>query len=299
MSSASRVTRWLPVVAILLLAAANATSAANLKGTVIDRQGKRHTVTKIAIRGTTTLEYYVSGKRQLLNLARIERLRIEGTPQEQEVPITVTLRSGRVDQGMIIINGGSSPHDDVVGGGSHVSDRLTGSTSLGPLFIPLSDIQEVLLEHPEDAPIIPDAVGGSIVDGRGKRFTVSDIRYRGNDAFRFSQGRKKRRVALRHVSRLEFGDSPGGEVRPVKITYRTGRIVQGQVDASTVRLPGEVDHVYRTRIDSAFTGKRSVGRLFGIGLDRVKLVLFDDPASADSTAAETDAAQTADPLTEH
>lgn len=289
MTSLRPVQSWLAGAALLLTMVSGAT-AAELKGTVVDRQGKKHLVSKIAIRGTTTLEYYLNGKRQLLTLSRVDRLRIEGTPQDQEVPIVVTFRSGRVDNGMVIINGGSSPHDDVVGGGSHVSDRLTGSTDLGPLFIPLSDIREVIFEHDEDAPIIPDQVNGSIVDERGKRFVVTDIRYRGDDAFRFSQGRKKRRVALRHVSRLEFGDSPGGEMRPVKITYHTGRIVQGEVDASTVRLPGEVDHVYRTRVDSSFTGQRTAGRPYGIGLDRVKLVLFDEhEKDEDSLTGKTDA----------
>jgi hypothetical protein len=276
----------------LLMAGAGALQAAQFVGTVIDRQGARHSVRKIEVRGTTTLEYYVSGKRRLMTLARVERFRIGGTPQDQEVPITVTLRTGRIDEGMIVIDGGGMTDDDVAGGGTHVSDRLTGSTDLGPLFMPLSDVQEVIFQHSEDLEIIPDAVGGSIVDVRGKRFAVSNIQYRGDDAFRFMQGRKKRRVALRHVSRMEFGDSPGGEMRPVTITYRTGKIVQGSVDASSVRLSGEVDHVYRTRTDSSFTGTSASGRPFGIGLKMVKLVFLDHPSEEEeeeeATTGESD-----------
>ena len=217
-------------------------------------------------------------------MARIERIHIAGTARDQEAPVAVTLRTGRIEEGTIIINAGSSPDNDIAAGGSHVSDRLTGSTSLGPLFVPLSDVRDVFFVHDENEPIVPDAVTGSIVDERGRRFAVSDIRYRGDEAFRFQQGRKKRRVALRHVSRLEFGDSPGGEMRPVKITYRTGRVVQGEVDASTVRMAGEGDHVYRTRVDSAFTGISPSGVAYGIGLKTVMLVLIDH--EADEEAAD-------------
>ncbi len=278
--------KWLPLCAALLWGGPGALRAADIEGTVIDRQGVRHTVRNLEIRGSTTLEYYVAGKRRLMNMSRIERLHISGTAQDQEAPITVTLRTGRVEAGTIIISGGSTTQDDIGGGGSHVSGRLTGRTGLGPLFVPLSDVQEVLFVHSDDVPIVPDTVNGSIIDDRGKRFTVSDIRYRSDEAFRFRQGRKKRRVALRHVVRLEFGDSPGGEIRPVTITYKTGKVVQGEVDASTVRLSGEVDHVYRSRIDSAFTGIRSSGGSFGIGLNRVKLVLVDHPADPEAEDAE-------------
>ncbi|MDA0337842.1 MAG: hypothetical protein O2782_21960 [bacterium] len=279
----------------LLLTGVGALQAAEYEGTVIDRKGAHHAVRKLEIRGSTSLEYYVSGRRQVLDLARIERFHIGGTPQDQEVPITVTFRSGRVEEGTIVIDGGGMADDDVAGGGSHVSDRLTGSTDLGPMFMPLSDVQEVMLQHDDDTPIIPDAVGGSIVDVQGKRFTVSNIQYRGADAFRFLQGRKKKRVALRHLSRLEFGDSPGGEMRPVTITYRTGKIVQGDVDASTVRLAGEVDHVYRTRSDSAFTGMSQSGRMYGIGLQSIKLVTFADLPEQKTTAAGSPEPEEAEP----
>ena len=265
----------LVLCAVLLVAGVVTVQAADIEATVVDRKGVRYAVRKLEIRGSTTLEYYVSGKRRRMDMARIERIHIAGTAQDQEAPVTVTLRTGRIEEGTIIINAGSSPDNDIAAGGSHVSDQLTGSTSLGPLFVPLSDVRDVFFVHDENEPIVPDAVTGSIVDERGRRFAVSDIRYRGDEAFRFQQGRKKRRVALRHVSRLEFGDSPGGEMRPVKITYRTGRVVQGEVDASTVRMAGEGDHVYRTRVDSAFTGISPSGVAYGIGLKTVMLVLID------------------------
>ena len=278
----------LVLCAVLLVAGVVTVQAADIEATVVDRQGVRHAVRKLEIRGSTTLEYYVSGKRRRMDMARIERIHIAGTAQDQEAPVTVTLRTGRIEEGTIIINAGSSPDNDISAGGSHVSDRLTGSTSLGPLFVPLSDVRDVFFVHDENEPIVPDAVTGSIVDERGRRFAVSDIRYRGDEAFRFQQGRKKRRVALRHVSRLEFGDSPGGEMRPVKITYRTGRVVQGEVDASTVRMAGEGDHVYRTRVDSAFTGISPSGVAYGIGLKTVMLVLIDhetDEEASDESRA--------------
>ena len=278
----------LVLCAVLLVAGVVTVQAADIEATVVDRKGVRHAVRKLEIRGSTTLEYYVSGKRRRMDMARIERIHIAGTAQDQEAPVTVTLRTGRIEEGTIIINAGSSPDNDISAGGSHVSDRLTGSTSLGPLFVPLSDVRDVFFVHDENEPIVPDAVTGSIVDERGRRFAVSDIRYRGDEAFRFQQGRKKRRVALRHVSRLEFGDSPGGEMRPVKITYRTGRVVQGEVDASTVRMAGEGDHVYRTRGDSAFTGISPSGVAYGIGLKTVMLVLIDhetDEEASDESRA--------------
>ena len=278
----------LVLCAVLLVAGVVTVQAADIEATVVDRKGVRYAVRKLEIRGSKTLEYYVSGKRRKMDMARIERIHIAGTAQDQEAPVTVTLRTGRIEEGTIIINAGSSPDNDIAAGGSHVSDQLTGSTSLGPLFVPLSDVRDVFFVHDENEPIVPDAVTGSIVDERGRRFAVSDIRYRGDEAFRFQQGRKKRRVALRHVSRLEFGDSPGGEMRPVKITYRTGRVVQGEVDASTVRMAGEGDHVYRTRVDSAFTGISPSGVAYGIGLKTVMLVLIvhgtDEEVSDESRA---------------
>ncbi|MFP6647109.1 MAG: hypothetical protein VCF24_26630 [Candidatus Latescibacterota bacterium] len=278
----------LVLCAVLLVAGVVTVQAGDIEATVVDRKGVRHAVRKLEIRGSTTLEYYVSGKRRRMDMARIERIHIAGTAQDQEAPVTVTLRTGRIEEGTIIINAGSSPDNAIAAGGSHISDRLTGSTSLGPLFVPLSDVRDVFFVHDENEPIVPDAVTGSIVDERGRRFAVSDIRYRGDEAFRFQQGRKKRRVALRHVSRLEFGDSPGGEMRPVKITYRTGRVVQGEVDASTVRMAGEGDHVYRTRVDSAFTGISPSGVAYGIGLKTVMLVLIDhetDEEASDESRA--------------
>ena len=278
----------LVLCAVLLVAGVVTVQAADIEATVVDRKGVRYAVRKLEIRGSTTLEYYVSGKRRRMDISRIERIHIAGTAQDQEAPVTVTLRTGRIEEGTIIINAGSSPDNDIAAGGSHVSDQLTGSTSLGPLFVPLSDVRDVFFVHDENEPIVPDAVTGSIVDERGRRFAVSDIRHRGDEAFRFQQGRKKRRVALRHVSRLEFGDSPGGEMRPVKITYRTGRVVQGEVDASTVRMAGEGDHVYRTRVDSAFTGISPSGVAYGLGLKTVMLVLIDhetDEEASDESRA--------------
>ncbi|MFP6592527.1 MAG: hypothetical protein VCE12_18610 [Candidatus Latescibacterota bacterium] len=278
----------LVLCAVLLVAGVVTVQAADIEATIVDRKGVRYAVRKLEIRGSTTLEYYVSGKRRRMDMARIERIHIAGTAQDQEAPVTVTLRTGRIEEGTIIINAGSSPDNDIAAGGSYASDQLTGSTSLGPLFVPLSDVRDVFFVHDENEPIVPDAVTGSIVDERGRRFAVSDIRYRGDEVFRFQQGRKKRRVALRHVSRLEFGDSPGGEMRPVKITYRTGRVVQGEVDASTVRMAGEGDHVYRTRVDSAFTGISPSGVAYGLGLKTVMLVLIDhetDEEASDESRA--------------
>jgi hypothetical protein len=277
------------------LLTADATDA-DVTATVIERAGTRHEVENLAVRGSTKLEYYVDGRRRLLDLTRIERIRVGGTAQDQQVPVTVTLRTGRVEKGEMIVDGGSSPSEDLAGG-SYAGDHLTGRTSLGPLLLPLTDVQEILLEHDADEPLIPDAVNGSIIDDRGRRFIVSDIRYRGDESFRYQQGRKKRRVALRHVSRLEFGDAIGGEIKPVTITYKTGRIIQGEVDASTVRLPGEVDHVYFTRVDSAFTGQRPGGSLFGIGLQDVELILFDDPDEEDDEEDDDEGAAGAEPAT--
>jgi hypothetical protein len=65
------------------------------------------------------------------------------------------------------------------------------------------------------------------------------------------------------------------------------------VDASTVRLAGEVDNVFRTRVDSAFTGAGSSGRPYGIGLKKVKLVILeyeleeeDEEAAVDTSGAK-------------
>lgn len=284
------------VLGAMSFAAPPRADAADLTATVVDRKGVTHTVRKIEVSGSSQLEYYVDGRRRQVPLEAISRFRIAGASQAEQAPIVVTLRSGRTEEGTIVIAAGVTPHDDVVAGSGYVSDRITGSTDLGPLFLPLSDVQEVILHHPEGEVVAAEAaLKATIVDMRGRRYDVMDLRYRGEDAFQYTQGRKKRRVELRHVDRLQFGDSAGGEVRPVTITYRNGKVIQGEVDASTVRLAGEVDHIYYARVDSAFTGRQASG-VYAIGLQNVKLVLLHaeeadgEEADTASPAADTTAA---------
>ena len=57
------------------------------------------------------------------------------------------------------------------------------------------------------------------------------------------------------------------------IALRSGRILQGTVAISHVRLPGETDRNYYTRLNEVFTGVSKRG-YFAIGLQDVKQIRF-------------------------
>jgi hypothetical protein len=266
--------------AALLAALAWSLSAAaqvgGLKATVVDRAGNRYEVDRLSYQGRNQLEYYTGGERRLVGLQEVDRLRLEGERAEEEQTIEVFLRTGRKETGRIVVGGsGSSPHDDAMVGGQ-LSNRLSGTTSLGPFTILLGEVREIILHYPEGSvPAAPAVLKATVVDLEGRRLEVANLRYRTTTRMDYSQGPKQRSVDLSKVERIEFADDPsaGGELRQGTFFLWSGKTVQGMVDASIVRLAGETDRMYWDRVNAAFTGNTAVGP-FTIGLHRLKLIRF-------------------------
>lgn len=263
--------------ALLALWAAAAWGAGpEIKATVVDRMGNQHEVSRLTYQGRPELEYYLGDQQHTVQLTDIARLQLEGEREDEEQQLTLVWRTGRIERGRIFTGGaGIAPHQDVLGGGQ-ATNRLSGVTELGPFFILLSDVREVIMRHPEgQAPAKEPRLKATIIDLKGKRFEVSNLRYRGQLRMEFAQGRKSRTVELGKLAKIDFTDenNPGMEFRPVILTFWSGKSIQGTVDAGTVRLGGETDRIYETRVGAAFTGDTPEGG-FAIGLHELKLVRF-------------------------
>ena len=204
----------------------------------------------------------------------IDRLTIRGDKNDEEQSVVVSLRTGEVINATLLSGGSSSPHMDSIGGGT-VMQRFEGVTELGPFLIRLTEVGDIIFRHQQPAEQnVP--MNATVITESGERFEVTNLRYRGNKKFEYSQGLKSRSKDMARISRLDFSEAAAGvESRTVTITFRSGRTVQGTVDASTVRLAGETDRIYAERVGSAFTGRSEI-RPFAIGLNEVKLVRFGE-----------------------
>lgn len=249
---------------------------APLRATVVDRMGNQHQVSKLSYHGRPELEYYIDDQPHTAQLADIARFRLDGEREDEEQQISITWRNGRTETGRIFTGGsGISPSQDALGSGQ-VSNRLSGVTDLGPFFILLSDVTEVIFAHDDSpAPIKEPALKATVIDLEGRRFEVSKLRYRGQLRLDFTQGRKGRSIDLAKLAKIEFTEErdPGTEFRSIILTFWSGKTLQGTVDASTVRLGGETDRIYQLRVGAAFTGDMAQGP-FAIGLQDLKLVRF-------------------------
>lgn len=250
--------------------------SAPLRATVVDRMGNQHQVSKLSYHGRPELEYFVDDQPRTAQLADIARFRLDGEREDEEEQISITWRNGGTETGRIFTGGtGISPSQDALGSGQ-VSNRLSGVTDLGPFFILLSDVTEVIFSHPEG--LIPARelkLKATVIDQEGRRFEVGKLRYRGQLRLDFTQGRKQRSIDLAKIAKIEFTEErdPGNEFRTIILTFWSGKTLQGTVDASTVRLGGETDRIYQLRVGAAFTGEMTEGP-FAIGLQDLKLVRF-------------------------
>ena len=259
-------------------------SAADVAASLIDRQGNRFELTKFKIRGQASLTYYLDGARQEVPLREIDRFRFTGGPREEQQGLVVHMRSGKVERGTFVI-ATTTPNVEALGGGVP-PESASGSTRLGPFTILLRDVTEVILHHPDAGrPVAPKPpLRASLVNEKGRRFEVQNLRFRGQREFAFQQGRRQRSLDMSKIKRIEFMEA-GVETRPIVISLRSGKAIYATVDASTVRLSGERDLHYSTRVDSAFTGYTGSSR-FAIGLQDVRLLLLHGKtAAADSSAA--------------
>jgi hypothetical protein len=277
---------WLALAFVVPTQASAQASARTLSGTVVDRQGNVHQVSKLTYSGRQEIEYHVSGQRQLVHLRDIKRLHFMGDRGDEQQTLTVTLRSGRTETGTMFTGASMTPHQDAVGGGGSAL-RFAGTTPLGPFFILVSDVSEVIMDDTaasaDQAETVLKAV---VITTEGKRLDVTGLRCRGQRRLTYDQGNRRRFVDLAKVELIDFAEgSASVEQRPVTITYWSGKRVQGTVDASRVRLSGETDRAFFERAHAAWTGRGQVGS-FAMGMHAIKQIRFSAPEAEETPEQE-------------
>ncbi|MFT5090389.1 MAG: hypothetical protein ACI8PG_004769 [Planctomycetota bacterium] len=245
----------------------------HLMATVIDRYGNQHQVERFAYQGRQEIEVYIGDQRRIMPFPLIDRIRFDGEHGDEEQVVSISMRSGKLQSGTMR-GGGAAPHPDAVGGGSS-GRRFTGATKLGPFFILVNDVREIILRHPAGEGVPQEQIlKATIITLEGKRFEVVDLRFRGKQRLDFFRGRNKRFIPLGKVEKIDFDDSGAAEeYRPMTATYWNGRTVMGTVDASTVRLSGETDKSYYERVNAALIGRTRSG-LFSMGMHHIKQIRF-------------------------
>lgn len=270
------------VILLVVLACVTTAAAGPYQGTVITRSGDRHTVENLEFEGRDEIEIYVNDVRRLLTFDQIDKLRF-GALGTEEIPVVLHLRSGDRLQAIISTGGGRNMPSASSVGGEQSTNRITGTAPLGPFYLLLEQVAEIRFAHegePESVMIRP----ATVVDLQGRRFEVDSLRYRGRTSFDYQKDNQKRTKKLERITTLEFENVEGQEVRPVIITFVTGRQARGTVDAGTVRLSGETDALYRRRVAEVFTGSTPQGP-FAMGLHQVKLIRFNAADTADNADA--------------
>ena len=267
------------VCGVLFLAVVGSAAAsfaqAKIKATVIDRRGNSYNVSKFAFKDRTDIEYYVGDLRRVKPLAKIDRLLLGGERNDEEKPITVFLRDGEIEKGSILAGGLSAPRteDSFYGGSTDVS--FTGVSDFGPFIMRLNEVREVKFRHASRVVARQESLNVVLVTGKGKRFDLEELRYLGRRSLAFVQNGVRRSIAMDKIDRINFAVSQAlEEQRPVTIKLRSGIMLQGTVDISMVRLPGETDKNYYTRQNEVFTGTSKTIGAFAIGLQEVKQIRF-------------------------
>ena len=268
---------WLGVIAAIVVIWGGESRAgqSNTEVTVIDRLGNRQEVTKFAFQERSEFEYYAGDVRQIRPFSQIDRIVFEGNRGDEEQTITVYLRKGQTEVGTILTGGNTAPRAHTAFGGGRAEIKFTGMAPNAPFYMRLNDVREVIIHHPPgDKPAEEAPLKAALITLDGKRFEVSQLRYLGRTRFAFNQGRLRRSVEMRKIARIDFVESGGPEeVRPVTITLWSEKSLQGTVDISMVRLPGETDKAFAARLKAAFIGDSGTGP-FSIGLQDVKQIRF-------------------------
>ena len=270
--------------------------------TVIDRFGNPHDLTGIKIKDRTQLDYYVGYERRSVGFNRIDKLIVEGAAGDEERPVKLHLRSGRVEVGRLFTGGsGTSTAQDIadgsISGGARAPTGVSGRTSLGPWRLALDDVREVRFQHPEGDPIPGEspALNAAVVPTHGDLYEVTDLRVGDKQMLRYQRGRRKMTVKLAKADRIQFAEyTSGQEQRPVTITLWSGKTLHGAVDATVARYTGETDKQYARRTGAAVTGKLAVG-LFRAGMHEIKLIRFHPVVEEEGEKEQAEGEQTPQP----
>jgi len=275
-----------------------------ISATVIDRFGNRHDLTGIKIKDRTQLDYYVGYERRSAGFDRIDKLIVEGVAGDEERPVKLHLRTGRVEVGRLFTGGsGTSNAQDIadgsISGGARAPTGVSGRTSLGPWRLSLDDVREVRFQHPEGDPIPGEApaLNAAVVTTHGDLYEVTDLRVGDKQTLRYQRGRRKLTAKLAAVDKIQFAEyTSGQEQRPVTITLWSGKTLHGAVDATVARFAGETDKQYARRTRAAVTGKLATG-LFRAGMHEIKLIRFHPAAEEEGEEQQADGEQTPQPAT--
>jgi hypothetical protein len=278
-----------------------ASSAGATEALVIDRFGNRHDLSAIRIKDRTELEYYVGDERRKASFDHIQKFVVDGATGDEERPVKVHLRSGRVDAGMLFTGGQESSANqgfNASSSGGRAPTGVSGKTSLGPWLLSLDDVREVRFQHPEGepAPAERPALKAAVVTTKGALFEVADLLLAKKQILRYSQNRRKMTLDLAKIERIQFAEySSGQEDRQITITLWGGTAVHGSVNATVARYTGETDKQYARRVGAAVTGNMAEG-LFSAGMHEIKLIRFHPIATeaAGATGANSSPSPAAD-----
>ena len=300
MVAKSRTQRWSLAIAVTVLIFGGAVQAAppTFDATLIDRSGNRYEVRRLTYKDRTELEYYVADQRRVRPFKQLKRLLFQGSANDEEQTITIELRQGGKEIGSILTGGSTVPRAAQTLGRGYTSIDFAGVSDLGPFSMRLSDVREVIFRHPKDEVFKADPVlKADFITLRGERFVVSEMRYMGKLRFEFNEnGNRFRPMAMHKIDKIDFAEVGSGEEnRPVTLTLWSGRVLQGTVNISLVRLPGETDRVYNNRRNAAFTGRTEKGP-FAIGVQDLRQIRFKkvEEEEADEVEQETTAESAAE-----
>jgi len=112
--------------------------AKEVRATIIDRDGNRFEVQNLELEGQKVLFLMRGDERRKVKFKEIRKIEFTGARSEEEMPVRVTLRDGRLLTGTIYVGGGLTGY---IRGARMVS--FTGRTALGKFTIPLRDVREV------------------------------------------------------------------------------------------------------------------------------------------------------------
>jgi len=126
------------LVGLLSLGISTGTDAKEVRATIIDRDGNRFEVRDLKLEGQKVLFLMRGDERLKLRFREIRKIDFIGGRSEEEMPVRIKLRDGRLLVGTVYVGGGLVGY---VRGARLVS--FTGHTDLGKFTIPLRDVREV------------------------------------------------------------------------------------------------------------------------------------------------------------
>lgn len=112
-------------------------------------------------------------------------------------------------------------------------------------------------------------IRATIIDNEGTRYEVSDLRYYNHNVFSFSRGNEREKLKFKEIASIEFYGAGEMENRPLQVTLRNGKTIQGTVFVGSA---GAGQYVYGAN-PIVFTGKTDLGP-FTIQLRNVKKVIL-------------------------